>query len=235
MAKEIHIFDMDDTILETPTFADFVGVKTGEYIDTSIFYPDYFQHVKEAFLDMLSVDVTFMRMYDFVVPISEKTKKAFDGTLISYFTVGKYKRMFENHKGILTLKSFPGFHADPNTLGNIINEPVIKDYRAAENKMILTGRDENLLELITNRFGELNIELPNYGIKTYKAGKLSIEQFKTKTILETIKEFGWEVVHFYEDRKDWLQSAMDTCAIHFPATKFYPHLITNIKEKMKIQ
>jgi len=234
MEKVIHIFDMDDTVLETPTFADFVGAKNGEFIDINKFYPDYFEKIKSTFTEILSVDVDFMRMHDFVVPINKENNKYFDGDLVSNFIDKKHKRMFENHKGVLVLRPFPGFHADPDTLGATINTPVYKDYINAENKMILTGRDDKLANLILQRFDELEIEHPNYGLKTFTPGRLSIEQFKIQTICKSIQEFGWTVVHFYEDRKDWLLNAMAAVTELFPGVTFHPHLITNVKDKMKI-
>lgn len=234
MEKVIHIFDMDDTILETPTFADFVGAGHGENIDSTQFFPDYFAKIKSAFWDVLSKEVTFTRMNDFVVPVNTATGKYFDSNVIEYFSDRKFKRMFEEKHGILVLKPFPGFHSDPETIGKIINDPVYQEYVKAENKMILTGRDTKLYELILKRFNELGIEWPNYGLQTYSTGRLSIEQFKIQMICKSIQEHGWTIVHFYEDRKDWLQNAMTAVNSVFPTVTFHPHLVTNIKDKMKI-
>lgn len=234
--KIIHIFDLDDSLVETPKFADFVGVKNGEFVDINTYYPDYFEKIKSAFKDVLGVDVDFIRMHDFVVPINAENHKYFEEDAVEkLLSISKqYKRMFENHKGILVLKPFPGFHADPDTIGKTINIPVYKDYINAENKMILTGRDKDLAGLILQRFDELGMERPNYGLKTYESGRLSIEQFKIQTICKSIQEFEWEVVHFYEDRKDWLLNVMAAVTELFPGVTFHPHLITNVKEKMKI-
>jgi hypothetical protein len=234
MEKTLHVFDMDDSLLETPTMADFVGVENGGYIDSSVYFPEYFTKVKSAFWDVLSKEVNFMRMHDYVVPINTATGKYFDEDSIKYFTDNKHKRMFEIKNGVLVISSFPGFHSDPNTIGAVKNDPVVKDYMNAENKMVLTGRDTGLRDVIFKRFEELGIEEPNYGLVTYKSGRLSIGQFKVQAICQSIKEFGWDTVHFYEDRKDWLESAMAAVAELFPGVTFYPHLITNVKDKRKI-
>jgi hypothetical protein len=234
MEKVIHIFDLDDSLLETPTFADFIGANHGENIDLTQYFPEYFAKVKSAFWDELSKEVKFIRMNDFVVPVNTATDKYFDANTLEYFSDKKYRRMFEEKHGVLVLKPFPNFHSNPETIGSIINTPVYKEYVKAENKMILTGRDNKLAELIIQRFNELGIEEPNYGLKTFSPGKLSIVQFKIQTICKSIQEHGWTVVHFYEDRKDWLQDAMTSVNSVFPAVTFHPHLITNIKDKMKL-
>lgn len=235
MEKVIHIFDMDDTVLVTPTFGSMVGAKNGEVVDINSFYSEYFISVKAAFWDVLSKEVTFVRMIDFIVPINTTNNKYFSSDLISYFTDKKYKRMFEDHKGVLVLKPIPDFHSNPLTIGKEVNEPVFQKYKEVENKMILTGRKEALAADIMQRFSELGIESPNYGLKTYNPGRLSIEQFKIATIMQSIAEFGWTVVHFYEDRKDWLLNAMTAVTTQFPSVTFYPHLITDVKDKLKIQ
>jgi hypothetical protein len=68
----------------------------------------------------------------------------------------------------------------------------------------------------------------------YQRGPQPIKDFKTDVILKTIEANGWEEVHFYEDRADWLYHAEGAVKETFPDVKFVPHLITNIKEKMRM-
>lgn len=232
--KTIHIFDMDDTLFETPKFTDFVGVEGNGVIDHTKHFPDYFRKVKGAFLDKVSKEVYFIKQGDFVIPINKATGKPFSGDYIEYFTDKKFKRMFDVHDDTLIIKSFPGFHSSPETLGNIMNSDVIHDYKGASNKMIITGRDEELRPFILEIFKELKLDLPNYGLILYQRGPQSIKDFKTDVILKTIESNGWEEVHFYEDRSDWLYHAEGAVKEKFPNVRFVPHLITNIKEKMKM-
>lgn len=232
--KTIHIFDMDDTLLETPKFKDFVGVEGNGVIDDKKYFPDYFRKIKAAFLDKISKEIYFIKQGDFVIPINATNKKPFAGDYLEYFNENKYKRMLDVHDDILVLKPFPGFHSDPDTLGNVKNNQVIKDYLKADNKMIVTGRDENLRSFIVKIFNDIGLDLPNYGLVLYQPGKQSIKDFKTDVILKTIEANGWDKVHFYEDRSDWLYHAEGAVKEKYPNVKFIPHLITNIKEKMRI-
>ncbi len=226
---------MDDTIFETPRFCDFVGLNTNGIIDDSKYFKEYFNKIKFAFIDKLNKTVYFMKQGDFVIPVNKANNETFPEEFIEYFTTEKkYKKFFEAHDGIIVIRSFPGFHNTPDTLGKICNTEIIKDYIDADKKMIITGRDERLRSHILEIFKELELELPNYGLVLYQSGSQSIMDFKTAMILKTIEINGWEEVHFYEDRADWLYNAEKAVNEKYPNVKFVPHLITNIKEKMKL-
>jgi len=251
MEKVIHIFDMDDSLIETPTFVDFLGAEDGEIIDitrpsTLGMLPGkkdvnlgvlekYFNKVKTAFIDVLSKQVYFVRSGDFVVPINSVTNKPFPAEMIKYFTADStMRRMFSEKDGVLVMQSFPGFHSYPSTIGKAINPPVLEAYKNADNKMILTGRDVELSEIILGILDSLGIERPNYGLHTYQSGPISIIEFKIKTILESIKINEWNMVHFYEDKKDWLNAAETAVNQTYPSVTFIAHYITNIKEKRRL-
>jgi hypothetical protein len=232
--KTIHIFDMDDTLFETPKFSEFVGLESNGVIDEEKYFPDYFKKLKVMFIDKMNKNVFFEKRGDFILPINKENGKPFTGEFIDYFKDKKTQRYFDVHDNQLVIKSFPGFHSSPETLGKILNLDVIKDYQKANKKMIVTGRDEELRSYIINIFKELNLELPNYGLILYQKGSQSIKDFKTDIILKTIELNNWDEVHFYEDRSDWLYHAEGAVKEKFPNVKFVPHLITNIKEKMKM-
>jgi hypothetical protein len=232
MSKVIHVFDLDDTLSITPDFVEFLDTADGQEIDISKNYPDYFRAVRAAFWDKLSKPAIFVRKGDFVVPVNKTTGKPFDGDTMNYFGERRYQRMFEVVNDVLTVRTFPGFHSDPNTIGKKINMPTHEEYQKAENRMILTGRDEKLRPQLEATLKELGIEYPNYGLKLY-SGHEGIKNFKTRTILESIAENGWNEVHFYEDRKDWLRMAEETVKEKYPEVKFVPHFISNVRNQKK--
>jgi hypothetical protein len=227
---------MDDTIFETPTFAEMVSVNGDGIVNVEGNFKDYFLKVKSAFLDILSKNVYFKKIGDFIVPFDSESKKPFDSKIIDSFKQKtEYRKMLLSKNNMSVLDSFPGFHKDPDTLGLILNDEVMNEYEKAENKMILTGRDEELRDRILRIFKFLGFPYPNQGLYLYKhSGKLNIEQFKVQTILKSIKEKKWDTVHFYEDRIDWLKSAEMAVNQTFPQVKFVPHFITNIKEKRSL-
>lgn len=231
MKKEIHIFDMDDTLTYTPSFADFVNTADGEFIDTFKNYSQYFQMVRTALLERARLAKTaFKRSGDFVVVYDRERAKPCSADMLKLFQEKKYSRLFDAHNGILVLKPFPGFHSDPNTLGLKLNDAVYAQYLAADNTMILTGRDEKLRKNIEANFQTMNLRAPSHGLKLY-VGNMGIKAFKTATILKSIAENGWEIVHFYEDRKDWLDSAKEAVTTTYPNVKFVGHLVTNVHQE----
>ena len=156
MSKTIFIFDMDNTLFITPEMADLVKVDDDNVVSTNKSYSDYFIKIKGLFWDVLSKDIYFKRSGDFIVPINKSNDKPFKSDLIEYFKdKADIKRMFIEKDGILTLDSFPGFHSDPDTLGMLLNEPIFKEYENASNRMIITGRDEELRGYILDIFKEL--------------------------------------------------------------------------------
>lgn len=234
----LHVFDMDDTLFDVPTFADMVGTADGAIvdIDTKNNFGEYLMNVKSAFWDILSKNVYFKRSGDFIVPFNKSNDLAFSGELIDNFRKNReYSRMLDVHDNVLVVAHIPGMHSNPDTLGLIENSPVMQAYENADNKMILTGRPENLRVHIMSILKYLGISFPNYGLKLFQAdGKTNIEQFKVQTILRSIKENEWNTVHFYEDRLDWLNATKEAVATMFPSVTFVGHQITNLKEKRRL-
>jgi hypothetical protein len=232
MSKTIHIFDLDDSLTVTPVFADFIGVKDGEQVSPDSNYPEYFKMARAAFWDRLSKPVSFVRKGDFIIVINKSTGKPFDGDAMNYFRDRMGQKMVEVFNDILILRSFTGFHSDPRTIGKRVNEPVYEAYKSATNRMILTGRDEKLRPEIEKTLSEIGVEYPNYGLLMY-SGNEGIKKFKTRVIAESIRKNGWEEVHFYEDRQDWLHFAEGSIKEKFPDVKFVAHHISNVKNEMK--
>lgn len=231
--KILHVYDLDDTLTATPNFADFFDIEDGATIDTFKYYPSYFKQVKSMFWDKLSKDISFKKSGDFVVIINKASGKPFDGSYINYFLGDRRaQKMFEVYEDVLTLRSFPGFHSTPDTIGKMLNQIIVDKYKSVENKMILTGRDEKLRKHIEDNLKELGMEYPNQGLKLY-SGNSGIKNWKANTIIDSVKEHGWNEVHFYEDREDWLKFAEESVKKEFPNVKFVAHHVSNIKNARK--
>ena len=196
--------------------------------------------------------------------------------------------------GVVVLEPFGGFHGATKTVGSKVNPQVISIYNSVDNKMILTGREDdtvgfekfkkkkeavikkvtdkwhdtvaraktpeekavkmakpnqsdhikaqiedkksklvNMKSFIANRLKELGIEYPNYGLVLYD-GNGGIPKFKSKAIESVIKNNGFQEVHYYEDRKVWLDAAESHLKTVLPEVKFIPHFITNIKDEKSL-
>lgn len=240
--REIHIFDLDDTLTETPKFVDFLSVDKSGVIDINKKYSDYFKSVSNYMYLIFSKEVEFHKKGDNIYLYDKNKKNYLGDEYIQYLidvnpneishlgikssTVNRMPKNFESHNGKLSLRSFPGFHSDPDTIGKTLKEPVYKIYKSVKNRMILTGRAERLRSFIEDvLFNELKIDKPEYGLKLYNSSE-GISNYKNKEIEKTIIENKWDVVHFYEDRKDWLDGAALYIKEKFPNVKFVKHLIT---------
>lgn len=253
--KVIHIFDLDDTLTKTPSFSEYVGVNDGETInlDSSEYVKD-FKRIKAAFADELSKEVGFRRSGDFVVPFNLSNGKHFTSFYMDYFEEPKYSRMFDIKNDVIIVKSFSNFYSDPKSIGIFLNDDVKEIYDSVPYKMILTGRNNILRKEIEDNFKDIGIEYPNEGFFMFKARpnkkKIkrateegeeifippynSIKEYKAWVISESINKNGWDEVHFYEDRQDWLNFAEGVIKSKHPDVKFVPHYISNIKDGLSL-
>ena len=93
------------------------------------------------------------------------------------------------------------------------------------------------MDVFNYKFYKLN---QKYIITTYNKNVLIVDQQRAherivyEHYLKTIELNNWDEVHFYEDRADWLYHAEGAVKEKFPNVKFISHLITNIKDKMKM-
>ena len=247
--KTIHIFDMDDTLLVTPTFASMMNQGGDPCLD------DFLRHVKQVFLLFMAKEVAFKVKGDYIVLMMsdgslvpsrlltvmeeklessessispEAFKREFGIKRSSVKDVVKALSMKDNHVIIAQVR---GFHANPDTIGLELNDPVVEVYRSVQNKMIVTGRAKSLIPDIERRLSEVGMELPNCGLYCFPAtGHKSIADFKVHCILESIQKYGWEEVHFYEDREDWLKNAALAVRGTYPQIAFIEHHISNVHD-----
>lgn len=252
MTKSVHIFDMDDTLLVTPTFSDILKQGSNEHLD------GFLKNLKQVFLLFISKDVSFLPQGDFIVLTTDGgylpahvliTMREKMGELEAAMKPEAFKKQFgikrssvkdamkalDIRDGRVIVAQVMGFHENPRTIGSIPNEPVIEAYRRAENKMIVTGRKEGLKRDIMDRLEQMGIEYPNYGLYCSPVlGSGSIAEFKAKVILDSIGENDWEEVHFYEDREDWLKKVAKEVREMYVNVSFVEHHIDNIHRSKRL-
>jgi hypothetical protein len=248
--KTLYIFDMDNTLIETPKFVDFVNVENGEIKTENENIKEYINKLKGIYSLLLFKEICFKRSGDFIVVVDCRNAKEFGKeqieiinnlTLEQFQKVGfknsakkELQRAFEIKDGLLVLREFPGFYESENTVGDIVVKRILSIYSSVKNKMILTGRKEKLRGKIEERLKELNIEMPNFGLILFPSGSMSIPEYKIKAIENTILENGWKEIHFFEDRAEWLNKAAVEISKKFPEIKFHKHLITDINSKLTL-
>lgn len=216
----IHIFDMDDTLLVTPTFADVMNQGDDPRLN------EFMKQVKRVFMLLISKEIDMITKGDFIILVDAKSGSPLPSSVlitmrqrveetedtmkpevfkktygIKRSSVSEVLSVLGEKDGHIIVLQVRDFHAEPNTIGSILNDEVEEAYRNAANKMVLTGRKENLMFYIARRLQWMGLEYPNYGLHCYPSNKYKgIEQFKMAAILQSIAKHGWTEVHFYEDR-----------------------------------
>ena len=89
-------------------------------------------------------------------------------------------------------------------------------------------------EDVEKNMENLGMQMPNYGLHLFPGGGKAISEYKIKVIEDSIIANGWEEVHFFDDRLDWLTKASDEITTMFPNIKFYKHFVNNIKSKLSL-
>lgn len=233
--RTIEIFDMDRTLINTPEFADFVKTSEDGVVDTNRYFPDHFKAIKSLFWNTLMKEVTFVKDGEHIVVINTKNKSKFDGMQFSEMITkdSNFKKYLELVNDVVVLKAPAGFYTDPDTLGYSVNNSIFEKYRKAKHKMILTGRGERMRENILKMLHFLNMSEPNEGLMLWPGGKVNIMEWKADVIVKTASTGKWDVIHFYEDRADWLGFAKQEMERSYPNIKFVAHHITTIDENLK--
>ena len=251
LMREIHIFDMDDTLLTTSTFADMIRDRSHEHVN------EFLSSIKRLFMLFMSKNIEFKVSGDFIIMLDGNSGAPMPASYLDIFEdkLEQAKAKFPNpetfskHVGVkgsslkdaikclgvkdrhIVIMQIRGFHGDPETIGKGINERIVDVYERASNKMIITGRGEILRSAIEARLTELGLHLPNQGLYCYPENASSnIQQFKVRTILSSIEAKGWEKVHFYEDRGDWLEAARASVEQTYPHVMFLAHHVTNVHD-----
>lgn len=237
----LYIFDMDDTLLKVPKLADFVDIENGQIKTTYEQIDKYIDRVKGFFLSIFSKELCFEKGSDCIIILDCRTGKPIGAKYLDFIqdltperlasvgiknsTKNDLSKVIEQEDDKLVLKSFPGFYSIKETIGHEKNKDVYSAHKLAKNKMVISGRSEKLRPDIEEKFEIIGIEKPNFGLHLFPGGSKTIAEFKTNTIADSIVNNGWEEIHFFEDKKEWLDKAYNEITQKFPEINFIKHLI----------
>lgn len=253
--KTVSIFDLDDTLLVTPSFGDFAKKDSDGVVDLNHYkeldqydsqFIEVLKKIKNFFYAMYFKDIYYVVVGDFIVIHETKTGKPLSVDYaqkiqeltpnklsmhgVNGYSLKDLQRSVGEEDNHLVITNISGFHENPSTIGRDTNDPVLNDYMKATNRMIVTGRNEELRQSVAKRLFDLKMPFPNFGLFMFVNGNGTVKQFKVNTILKSIEDNAWEEIHFYEDRKDWLQAVQMAVAEKFPGVKFHAHLIPQTRK-----
>lgn len=265
MNNRLDIFDYDDTLTYTPTFAEYMDSDENGVIDLGASgdgadNKSQLRKSKHIFNMVFGKDVLFQVKGDFIIVVDARSGRPLPGAQVGIiqdkiddivastpaeeFTkrlgvrrseIRDFPGTFVEKSGYITIKEIRGFHKDDMTIGSKVNEKLVAIYNAAQNKMIVTGRDESLKKAIDITLRWAQLEYPNKGLHCFPGkGKHSIPQWKAKIILEEIERGQYDEVHFYEDKANWLKTTEIQVKQAFPDVNFFGHHVTNIRDSRTI-
>ena len=252
--KTIFIFDMDDTLVKTPKLEDVIQIKNGKVssgdqgIDTAM------QKMLKSISEVLSNeedeknrmkqlagignDAFFVKENDDIVlyfngkPIDKGVLlNAVQNSSLTPKEKTKILNSLDYKDGKIVLSFFGEFFSTESTVGTEINKDVVDVYEKVKNKMIVTGRSQGIKKGVSYiLFNIIGLSEPNFGLHLYDGCNIGkVPGFKADVIIQSIKENGWNEVHFYEDRLDWLNFVEGIVRIEFPDVKFHKHFVDSVK------
>jgi hypothetical protein len=194
MSKRLDIFDYDDTLMYTPTFAEYMQSDKDGVIDLGISgdgvdNKSQLRKSRHIFSIVFGKDVLFQVKGDFIIVVDARSGRSLPGAQVGIiqdkiddiiantpaneFTqrlgarrgeMKDFPGTFIEKSGYLAIKEIRGFHKDDMTIGSRVNEKIGPIYKAVKNKMIVTGRDESLKKAIDMTLRWAQLEFPNKGL-----------------------------------------------------------------------
>jgi len=243
---------MDDTLVFLPKLEDVIQTKNGKVASGDPVIDAGLQKILNSISEVLEKDeklrmkqlagiqnkVYFVKEDDGVVLYSGENpvdKEKFLSTVQNSDLTPKEKTKILNsldyRNGKIVLALFREFFSTESTVGTEINKEVVRAYEKAKNKMIVTGRSDGIRKGVSYiLFNIIGLSEPNFGLHLHKgSSEGGVPGFKANVVKQSIKENGWEEIHFYEDRLDWLKFIEEEVKKEFPAIKFHQHFVKDIK------
>lgn len=199
----LHIFDLDDTLMNTPSFEDRVAELMKE---------DVGQLLNRS-LKSIGVSINDLKREHGRIYVNDPEEKL----KLSKDWVRKGKRVY-----LTTPDKF--YYLDESLPESLRDFADI--YKKCDSKAIVTGRTDEMKSKILETLDKFGLEEPNYGLFCYPKSQPQISDrvsvWKGKTIIKLIQESGAEQAYFYEDKSKWLKQVTKMVREKLPNVKFIP-------------
>lgn len=203
-SEPIHIFDLDDTLMDTPSFEELVVKLIRE--DVSV------EDLLNRSVKAINVRVDDLKWENGRIYVNDPEEKI---TPIRNW-VRKGKRVY--------LTSPDKFYYLEESLPTGLKELADK-YKSVKYKAIVTGRTEEMRDKILEVLNKFGLEEPNLGLYCYPNRTQTSDRvatWKGKTIIKLIQENGAKEAYFYEDKSKWLKTATKMVREKLPEVNFIP-------------
>ena len=96
-------------------------------------------------------------------------------------------------------------------------------YKQVQNKSIVTGRMVDLKEKVKESLFMLGLDLPNHGLFCFPSkddNSQRVAEWKAKTIVQLIKDTGFNKAKFYDDKPKWVKRVVREVREQLPNVEF---------------
>lgn len=181
--KELYIFDLDDTLVETPSFED----KVLELMNENKSFKEIFNNI----ISDIGINISDIQYENGRVYFSNKLK--FNNT---NDCIIKGNRVYLKSPDIFSYldESLP-----------IKPTKYLDYYNKVSNKCILTARQESIRNKIINKLIEFDIEYPNYGLYMRPDNLKNAGTWKGNMIINIANEYNFKNIVFIDDNSKYIK------------------------------
>jgi hypothetical protein len=183
----LYVFDLDDTLVKTPEFEDFVI----EYLKEEITVKE----IVDKSVKTIGVNKSDLKWQDGRIYIEDPS----ENIEVKGNWVRKGKRVYLTAPDIFGTTDL----SLPTELLDLADF-----YNSIENKCIVTARSEEIRDKIEKVMKELGLEYPKYGLHMYPyENHYNAGGWKGEKIVELVEKTGFDKVIFYDDNIKYLKGA----------------------------
>lgn len=195
----LHIFDFDDTLVNTPRFEDVV-----------------FKYLKENLTakDLLDKSVSFIGKE--IEDLKWENGRIF---IPDPENLIKIRGNWVRKKSRVYLMSPDLFSQLDESLPKSVKS-LSSFYNSVDNKCILTARTHLAENKIVGVLKSLNLDLPKYGLYMRPDGLKNAGQWKGKKIVEIVNRYKFSKVIFYDDNSKYIKKAKKVVNLEMPELDF---------------
>jgi hypothetical protein len=106
-------------------------------------------------------------------------------------------------------------------------EPISKKelsrlYNKVYNKSIVTGRPKETMKKVEGYLKKFGLKNPNWGLfcSSHGDNEDMIPGWKAETIVRLLKESGFKIAKFYDDKPDWVNTVVKAVKSELPDVEF---------------
>lgn len=198
-SRNLHVFDFDDTLAETPNFEDLAL----QFIKES-------QNIKDMLYSSVSKinkDISDLKYENGRIFIDDPNKQI--------KTTGNWVRK----KARVYLTTPKGFDYMKESMPEKLKE-ISNLYKKVDNKCIVTARPEGSRKLLKETLIKLGLDFPKYGIHMRPDNLNNAGAWKGFQIAELASKYKFNSVIFYDDNSKYIRKAKKVVSEKLPNLNF---------------